>query len=559
MKLIFTQYLASLKERGELDVILPDLLSECGMNVLSKPALGTKQYGVDVAAVGPRGDGNRSLFLLSIKGGDLRRSDWDGDPQALRPSLNQILDVYIRQNIEKQHTELPIVIVLCLGGDLHEDVRADVQGFMARSTTDRVTFELWNGDRLADLLLTGILRENALPETGRSDLRKSVALVDEPDVCFAHFCRFLNGIAKRCKPTRPSRLTAVRQLYLGLWTVYVWARDTGNIEAPYRCSERALLTCWELAKAHLSGRSKAARQLGASLDRVLQLHNHVADEFITRYVSPRASIRNGLVASVPSHAPLDINLKIFDVLGRTAAYGLWQFYWYSVFESGGRKQMADRARAEMRRIALLIRDMLRNNGALYTPIKDNQAIDINIACLFLDRAGCDDIIRTWVRQVACATIFAYRTNSPYPCVFTGYRDLVDHPKDTADYRHDATLGSLLVPTLAVWAALTDDSVTLDALADFVSEDYKHSTLQLWFPGADSEEYFYRGSADHGLAFTGFKIERTCEAMLAPIKSECVASQAFVTLSARQYGLWPLVILASRHHRMPVPPHFWPFA
>ena len=46
-------------------------------------------------------------------------------------------------------------------------------------------------------------------------------------------------------------------------------------------------------------------------------------------------------------------------------------------------------------------------------------------------------------------------------------------------------------------------------------------------------------------------------MLAPIRSEIGASKAFWALSARQHGLWQLVILASRHHRIPVPPHFWP--
>ena len=556
MKLIFTEYLASLKERGELDAIIPDLLSECGMTVLSRPALGTKQYGVDVAAVGKRADGTRSLYLLSIKGGDLRRSDWDGNPQALRPSLNQIRDVYIRQHVGRQHAELPVVIVLCIGGDLHEAVRAEVMGFMDDNTTEQITFELWNGEQLADLLLTGILRENALPQTGRSDLRKSVALVDEPDVCFAHYCRFVDGITERCKATRPARLTAVRQIYLGLWTLYVWARDTENLEAPYLCGERAVLTCWELAKSCLTGKTRAARQLRESLDRILQLHMTVAGEFINRYVSPRVGIRNGLAAAVPSHGALDVNLKMFDVLGRTAVYGLWQLHWYSVLSSVGPKGSADRARAEIDRTVLLVRDMLQNNGALCTPIKDNHAIEVNIVCLFLNGAGHNDIVRTWVGQVTLATMFAYRVNGLYPCVFMDYRELIDHPKDGEDYRHEATAGSLLIPTLAIWAALTDDDVTLNTLADFVAGDYKHSTLQLWFPDANSEENFYHGRADHGLVLSGFKIERTSEAMLAPIALECGASSAFFGLSAQQYGLWPLIILASRHHRKPVPPQFW---
>lgn len=100
MKLIFVEYLASLKERGELDVIMPDLLSELGLSVISRPATGTKQYGVDVAAVGSDGDGIRKVFLLSIKPVDLRRSGWDVGPQCLRTSLNQILDVYVPNQIQ---------------------------------------------------------------------------------------------------------------------------------------------------------------------------------------------------------------------------------------------------------------------------------------------------------------------------------------------------------------------------------------------------------------------------------------------------------------------------
>ena len=72
MKLIIRQYLASLKERGELDAILPDLLSELGLNVYSRPRRGTRQNGVDVAAIGQLTDDNTDkVYLFSIKGGDL--------------------------------------------------------------------------------------------------------------------------------------------------------------------------------------------------------------------------------------------------------------------------------------------------------------------------------------------------------------------------------------------------------------------------------------------------------------------------------------------------------
>ena len=557
MKLIFTEYLASLKERGELDVIMPDLLSEIGFTVISRPAVGTKQYGVDVAAVGAEPDGERTLFLISIKPGDLKRPDWDAGPQSLRASLNQILDVYVEKHVPRRYADLPVKVVLCIGGDLHEDVRADVNAYMDRNTKGRTSFDLWNGDRLSDLLLSGILREKALPETWRTDLRKSVALVDEPSSCFAHYCRFVSSIADQCKANRRARLTAIRQIYLGLWTLYVWAREAENIEAAYLCSERAMLVCWSLINSSLSGKSKEAKQLKHSMQRLIVLHNVIADDYLVTYVQPRANIPDGLASAVPSQSALDVNLKLFDVLGRVGARGLWYLQLTQFLDGHGSQEQIDALRNALDSTAMLIANMVVNNPILCTPIKDSQAIDINIACLFLNRIGYNNEIRNWVQQTARATMFAYQSHDSYPCVFDDYRDLAEHPRDESDYRLEATAGSILLPTLAVWAAVTGDAETLGALADFASGAFQHSTLQLWYPGSDTEEHLYLGNADHGLAATDFRIERVCEDMLALVKSECVASTAFSSLSALRYGLWPLLASASRHHRVPLPPHLWP--
>lgn len=555
MKLILVEYLASLRERGELDVILPDLLSEMGMSVFSRPAIGTRQHGVDV---GPEGgpEGERKVFLIAIKPGDLRRSGWNTGPQSLRASLDEIQDVYIPKILARRYKDLPVVIVLCLGGELHEDVRTEVEGYIDRYTDERIDFDIWNGDKLASLILSGVLRENTLPETWRSDFRKSLALVDEPDASYEHFCRLMNSIGDTCEAAAPARLTAIRQIYVGLWTLYVWARNGDNIEAAYRCSERAVLVAWELGKEYLKSDAGEVRQIGQSMGRLIELHVRIADDYITSYVEPRAKTPYGLSAGVPSHASLDVNLRLFDLVGRIGATGLWFLHSAELLGRKGKEEEEEEARLAVQRMAQLLADIIANNPILFTPIKDSQEIDINIACLFLSRVGLNSVIHEWIGKTAVATMFAFRTHDLYPCVYNEYRDLIDHPKQDDDYRVQATAGSLLIPTLAVWAAVTRDGETLGRLADFVAGDYAHSTLQLLYPGSDTETHLYRGGADHGLAASGIEIHRSCEAMLAPIKLECEASDAFTSLSAVSFGLWPLVILASRHHRFPVPPQLW---
>lgn len=70
MKIILKEYLASLKERKELDSsVLPNLLAEIGLEVLNLPMLGTRQYGVDIAAVGQVAGEDQERFLSVLHQG----------------------------------------------------------------------------------------------------------------------------------------------------------------------------------------------------------------------------------------------------------------------------------------------------------------------------------------------------------------------------------------------------------------------------------------------------------------------------------------------------------
>ena len=196
MKLIIKEYLSSLKERGELDAVLPDLLSQLGLNVYSRPGRGTRQDGVDVGAVGSLDGGPEKVYLFSIKPGDLTRKDWDGESaQSLRPSLNEILDSYIPNRLPAEHRGKDIVICIGIGGDVQEQVRSSLTGFIAQSTKSNISFQEWNGDKLADLIPSSFLREDLLPEHAQSSLRKSLAMLDEPEVSYRHFAELIASLA----------------------------------------------------------------------------------------------------------------------------------------------------------------------------------------------------------------------------------------------------------------------------------------------------------------------------------------------------------------------------
>jgi hypothetical protein len=555
MKLLFRNYLASLREREELDAILPDLLSELGYTVYSRPQRGTAQAGVDIAAVGKDEDGEKKLFLFSVKQGDLTRQSWDGTPQALRPSLNEILDAYIPTKIPKRYQTLKIVICLVFGGDMQEQVRGTVTGFVRRHSTKKISFDEWNGDKLAGLLLRGVLREEIMPKALRSHFQKAVAMVDEPEIAYQHFGRLVYELCRGDAGDK-AQLRIARQLYIALWVLYVWARDIDNVEAPYRASELVLLNLWNLLRPYVGKKPSAMnRALTAVLFDTIQLHITVASELLERKVLPYVGTRDGISIAVQTRSSVDVNIKLFDVLGRISLTGLW-VHWLVERDPDAKRRAV--AQDQLARLATAGYHLIDNNRALFLPLQDQQAIEIALFLILVGALGGDkNDARSWLHEMAERLALTVQTHGRYPCVFTEYRDLVAHPRERTDeYRKEAAAGSILIPLLAAFLFALNDGDSLQRLVALKENELKQCTLQLWLPDSSSEDGIYLGKRDHGVALCDLPLSATGSELLKTVRDACAQSKDFDTLSAIATGYWPIVLAACRHYRLPIPPQFW---
>lgn len=245
------------------------------------------------------------------------------------------------------------------------------------------------------------------------------------------------------------------------------------------------------------------------------------------------------------------------MVGRLALYGLSLCHVASTLaKAAASAEAQSNVAGDIKRRREALVSVINSNPILLSPVMDSQAIEINLGCLFLALQNDLGSVSNWTSLIAKATGFAFRTNGLYPTIFQDYRDLRDHPKSGDEYRSEATAGSILIPTLAVWSAISGNTEALEGLRDFTSSDYAHSTLQLWFPGSDTEEHLYTGGHSHGVAVTGLRIEVDPARMLEPVQQECGATEHFWQLSAVARRQWPLVLIACRHHRQPIPPQFW---
>lgn len=554
MKLVVMHYLRSLRERSELDAILPDLLAESGFEVLTRPRRGTRQAGVDVAAIGPdpERDGARSLFLFTIKSGDLTREHWDTGQQAVRPSLNEIFDDYIPNRIPPHFTNLPVVICVCMGGEMREDVRAQWSGFCEKNEKANIHFAEWNGDRLADLILSGMLRAELIEIENRGLFQKALAMLDQPDVAYRHFSHLLNTIFTKPK-NHSERTRQLRKAYLCLWIIFVWARDAGNLETAYLASELVLLRSWPHCDSTRQRKGVTQQERRAHFDQVVKLHLIIGHLLLVEKIGPFANKRYALSMAVKSRSAVDINIALFETLGRLSLHGLW----LNTFSAGQETAFEQAMSEEANKVLNIAIEMLNANPVLGIPVRDDFAIELALFMRLADM--CDRVpnVANYIRNMSDQLCNGLINRLHYPTPTVEYRDVLAHPRDRSDgYFEEHTCAGILYTLLLTWLVMIGDTERAERLRNTLLEHASHMTHQIWIPDNQTDEVFWDGYREHGLSVPGLPIIESLDAVFDLINRVIEEHPLHERVSAVKIGWVPIFLTACRHYRMPVPPHIW---
>ena len=178
MRFILSEYITLLKEDGELDALISDLLISMKITPISKPEKG-RQHGVDIAAVGNDPDDNkRKIFLFVVKQGNLTRSNWDSKVNSVRPSLNEIRDVYISSMLDSKYTHLPIKIVVATNGEIAQNVQINWKQYCDLNSKENWDYEFWGTGKIVSMLDTYLISEKLFPAEYQSLLRKTLAFIE---------------------------------------------------------------------------------------------------------------------------------------------------------------------------------------------------------------------------------------------------------------------------------------------------------------------------------------------------------------------------------------------
>ncbi|MDP2097583.1 MAG: hypothetical protein U1D70_01920 [Methylobacter sp.] len=560
MKLVIAEYLRTLKERDELDRLLPDLLVEMGYVPVARPQTGNRQYGVDIAARGKNSDtGTDELLLLVVKQGDIGRTEWSSGNQAVRQSIDEIFDVYLKCHLEPQDQSRSIRIVVATSGELKQTVQANWSGFVTDNQA-KAHIEFWGADAIATLIEKHLLDEHIFHDEDRRDLRRALALSgdSEYDRRDLHrlFMRTLDlnneGQLINKPKTGKALLKALRIVNLSAQAFAHWTlRDDGDTRQGLFAVERAMLWTWH--RIQLADEKTRKDAIAGPFNMIWWGYYRFAAQYFER-VQSHCFVENSLTRYASNG--VESSLIAFEQIGILASIALFLGF-HPVATEDEKNYWSSNANV----VADALEAWLQNNGVSSSPCLDRHSQDITLAMFALIGMGRVDAAKEWMRKLFRNVDYAYKAKKFVPVDTDSLDDLVEKGGWLGGQATDRMMEmSWMLATIAGWSVILGMDELYEVLAKNAKDDYPNVCIQLWHPEKDLYQHLYFQTAhfESGVAEAPIHLPPIAEyyrKQMDMIK-ESEFGKALLESPATKAGLIALDLIAHRHFSTPVSPVFW---
>ncbi|MGQ0798949.1 MAG: hypothetical protein ACT4NL_02395 [Pseudomarimonas sp.] len=546
LRVVLTHYLESLRERNELDALLPEIVVAMGHSVISRPQVGVAQGGVDLVSVFAPDGVHREIHLWILKFGDVGRADMLAGVQAIDPSVREACVTFVPHRLDAHLRALPIHIVVVSNGELRQEARDAWTGLVDQIRTQHGhDVEFWGMDQLTPLIETHLFDEGLLLGSAKGHLHAALAGLDETETSVRRFIRFVNqcvtppgaGGSRGAAAREQDFLRRCGAAAMGYGILLVWGRAESNLKPGVICGEYLLLRLWSSAvEAGRQGDEAVLTRLQA----IATLHVHALNDYFEK-VGPTLLSRRQLTRYRWNH--VFYAQLLFEELGRLST--LLLLMQHLAAPRDVRQQLRD-----------ILISLFNSHVALLRPVLDDQSIDLSL--LFAALLGEGDGAN--VAQIVRGLVLTLRRTLDTPDFLPVDSDLLEDAI-AAQINHDVEPRtffelSTLIPMLGCVAALLgEESLLTDLRA--LAPRLEDVSLEQWWPTA-ALETFTGGPGDLNSVgvsrlLAGFRASAEEQAAIDRTPPE---GAPYADAFCWHGSSWEvLVALSARLHRHPVPTWF----
>lgn len=473
-----------LKEKDELDYLLCDLLLQKGYVIDSIPKTGNRQYGVDIQA-----HSRTELLYFVVKQGNIDRRIWDSDPNAVRQSIDEIIDVHLSLflNSKKKTT-----IIVTANGIMEESVRTNWEGYVKKQIQSNkdLSITFWSIDEITEQIEKYLFNEYLLPKEIQSDLRKALYFIGERDykkIFYEHVIDYyfdrVSQINKDATAATKNKsiMKALSSLFLASQMIVHYACLAEHYKIGINVNEYLLIKYWIfLLENNLLGSEKFAIWI-IKFSREYEKANHLYYHAIRQYCESESLFpRYGEI--------VEQRLMIYEIMGYLTSFTYYKLFFY------GKQAVVDIVNTVIALISL-------HPEFQYTPY-DSNISQLTMLFRLLCALNKEGEVKTLLQNQCIILPSYYRLFHKYPTSSDSYQDAlnIERGNEHEDYESSGLWGYLLL-----WIYLMDDKETYESIQEFLTEDLENVTKCVWLLHPNEESLFYDRNA-MALAGDGVSIQ-----------------------------------------------------
>lgn len=281
---IIREYLESLKEDKELDVIFPTLLEAMNFRIVTTPrnSKGCDQYGKDVVAIGRGEDGRVYRWYFELKGNaakDITNTTFNM-ADGVRESLLAAKDVPYVDSAIPSFNRLPHKIVFVHNGILHENAKVQYEQFIQAHFAEG-EFERWDIEKLVGLFAAHLFDECMLSDDALYKMLKKILLMcDAPGWKEDDVRTLTKQICGQCNVDNKRQvISTIAGLKLILSMIYEVSQEAKNLLPAKKSSDVMVLLTWGWI---LNNRLEGKKYVIETFDELVDLHLNIYQEYLDK-------------------------------------------------------------------------------------------------------------------------------------------------------------------------------------------------------------------------------------------------------------------------------------
>lgn len=553
IRLLLESFLGLMKESGELDKLLPLLVTSMGHDIPFSAQKGIREYGIDVVSVGrdPE-DGHRKIFYWLIKCGDIGRTEWNLTNQSIRQSIDDAGDTFLSTNVLPQHKKLRKKLVILTNGFFKAEIRQTLSQYLdAWNIRHQADSLMVNGSLLALWTEYYLLDENILPSEHRTLFRRVLANIANPELSVPVGRQLIKGILTppetselQTPKQKKRRLSAFRAVRTALTVIFQWSINEGGLETARQLLEYAVLESWVQIQGDLE---KLDRSILQEFNELQYQMLGVGQSYITK-ISPYLVLKDAL--SLQAGDALVTNTLTFREIGQLGLHGLtWGFL--ATKTTGYFSTLATQWASIC---SALISQILKTHGCSQSPAFDYQGVEVHCGLLCLMITERRNEAARWVENIIWRLDFIVKDRKKYWPMAATFEEVLETRNSPSEPNPEFLDVSSLIPILAMWCAVLNIDESYQVIRQRILPSMPNLSLNIWSSDQDFDGIVNDPAALHksgfGQVLSG--LPETAAQLLLILKGEVEEIPSLNKNSWYRNRVSMIPLLAALHWKLQIP-------